>query len=145
MVPRPPALQTPAKPKPKQMINNTKPSSLVKPKKRTEVPALKKPPQEVKKIVAPKLPETDKRFTKMIGSSVACRLAGNKDLVNGNLRWVGHLPQLPLDNAHLIAGVELLTDNKLGTDGTYRGVRYFKSSPKRGYFFKLKDCKAVKH
>ena len=56
-----------------------------------------------------------------------------------------HLPQLPLDNAHLIAGVELLTDNKLGTDGTYRGVRYFKSSPKRGYFFKLKDCKAVKH
>ena len=147
VVPRPLPPQTPVKPKPKELKNDTKTTPALKSKPRNAVPNQKKPPQVTKKVVpAPaKLPETDKRFSKLIGSSVACRLTGKKGLINGHLRWVGHLPQLPLDNAHLIAGVELLTDNKLGTDGTYRGQRYFKSSPKRGYFFRLKDCKAIKH
>lgn len=135
---KPVSVQAPAK----LSINKTN----TKPLKRNIVQIQKKSiPVEAKKDAPTKLAVTDKRFSKLIGSNVACRLVGKKGLKNGNLRWVGHLPHLPLDDAHLIAGVELLTDDKLGTDGTYRGVRYFKSSPKRGYFFRLKDCKAVKH
>lgn len=151
VVPRPPALQTPVtvtpvKLKTQELNNNTRMSPPpLQSKPRNVVQRQKKPPQVAKKISPAKHPATDKRFSKLIGSSVACRLAGKKGLNKGTLRWVGHLPQMPLDNAHLIAGVELLADNKLGTDGTYRGVRYFKSSPNRGYFFRLKDCKAMKH
>ncbi len=140
---KPASVQTPAK----LNSNKTSPRGNTKPPKRNSVQSQKKPVQavETKKDAQAKIAVTDKRFAKLIGSKVACRLVGKKGLRNGNLRWVGHLPHLPLDDAHLIAGVELLTDDKLGTDGTYRGVRYFKSSPKRGYFFRLKDCKAVKH
>ncbi|XP_020624884.1 carboxypeptidase D-like [Orbicella faveolata] len=135
---KPASVQTPAK------LSSNKTNA--KPLKQNTVQIEKKPaPVEAKKDVPMKVAVTDKRFSKLIGSNVACRVVGKKGLKNGNLRWVGHLPLLPLDDAHLIAGVELLTDDKLGTDGTYRGVRYFKSSPKRGYFFRLKDCKAVKH
>ena len=121
---------------------NTKPQA---PKPKNAQIQKKPAPGEVKKDTPAKAPATDKRFSKLIGSNVACRLVGKKGFKSGSLRWVGHLPRLPVDNAHLIAGVELSTDDKLGTDGTYRGVRYFKSSPKRGYFFRLKDCKALKH
>jgi len=135
---KPASVQTPAK------LSSNKTNA--KPLKQNTVQIEKKrAPVEAKKDVPMKVAVTDKRFSKLIGSNVACRVVGKKGLKNGNLRWVGHLPLLPLDDAHLIAGVELLTDDKLGTDGTYRGVRYFKSSPKRGYFFRLKDCKAVKH
>jgi len=135
---KPASVQTPAK------LSSNKTNA--KPLKQNTVQIEKKPaPVEAKKDVPMKVAVTDKRFSKLIGSNVACRVVGKKGLKNGNLRWVGHLPLLPLDDAHLIAGVELLTDDKLGTDGTYRAVRYFKSSPKRGYFFRLKDCKAVKH
>lgn len=152
---RPVSIQKPVKPaKPaivqapaKLSSNKTSPGVNTKPPKRNSVRSQKKPVSavETKKDAQAKIAVTDKRFSKLIGSNVACRLVGKKGLRNGNLRWVGHLPHLPLDDAHLIAGVELLADDKLGTDGTYRGVRYFKSSPKRGYFFRLKDCKAVKH
>ncbi|KAL9950766.1 hypothetical protein ACROYT_G043323 [Oculina patagonica] len=140
---KPASVQTPAK----LSSNKTSPRVNTKPPKRNNVQSQKKsvPAVETKKDAQAKIAVTDKRFAKLIGSNVACRLVGKKGLRNGNLRWVGHLPHLPLDDAHLIAGVELLADDKLGTDGTYRGVRYFKSSPKRGYFFRLKDCKAVKH
>lgn len=143
VVSRSPTPQTPIKRKTKELRNNTKKSPVLKSKPHNVIQ--KKPPQITKKAAPVKLSATDKRFSKLIGSSVACRLAGKQGLKTGNLRWVGHLPQLPLDDAHLIAGVELLTDHKLGTDGTYRGVRYFNSPPKRGYFFRLKDCKAIKH
>ena len=147
---RPVIIQKPVKPvkptsvqPPAKLISN---KTNAKPLKQNTVQIQKKPIHvEAKKDVPMKVAVPDKRFSKLIGSSVACRLVGKKGLKNGDLRWVGHLPHLPLDDAHLIAGVELLTDDKLGTDGTYRGVRYFKSSPKRGYFFRLKDCKAVKH
>ena len=144
VMPRPPPAKTSIKSKANERNynNKTAPQSL-KSKPRNAVQ--KKPPHVAKKVILAKQSATDKRFSKLIGSNVACRLAGKKILVTGNLRWVGHLPQLPVDDAHLIAGVELLADNKLGTNGTYRGVRYFNSAPKRGYFFRLKDCKAVKH
>ena len=139
---KPASIQTPAK----LSSNRTSPGVNTKLPKRNSVPSQKKPvPAETKKDAPAKVAVTDKRFSKLIGSNVACRLVGKKGLKNGNLRWVGHLPHMPLDDVHLIAGVELLADDKLGTDGTYRGVRYFKSSPKRGYFFRLKDCKAIKH
>lgn len=139
---KPASVQTPAK----LSSNKTAPGINTKPPKRSRVQSQKKPgPVETKKDTQPKLAVTDKRFSKLIGSNVACRLVGKKGLKIGSLRWVGHLPRMPLDDAHLIAGVELSVDDKLGTDGTYRGVRYFKSSPKRGYFFRLGDCKAVKH
>ena len=145
---RPVIIQKPVKPvklaQAPAKLNSNKTNT--KPLKQNTVQIEKKPaPVETKKVVPMKVAVTDKRFSKLIGSNVACRLVGKKGLKNGNLRWVGHLPQLPLDDTHLIAGVELSTDDKLGTDGTYRGVRYFKSLPKRGYFFRLKDCKAVKH
>lgn len=143
VMPKASPAKTSIKPKAQERNNNTKDSPSLKSKPRNAVQ--KKPPQVAKKVVLAKQAATDKRFSKLIGSTVACRMAGKKILVTGNLRWVGHLPQLPVDNAHLIAGVELSADNKLGTDGTYRGVRYFNSAPKRGYFFRLKDCKAVKH
>ena len=135
--------------KPAKTISNktatkvfTKPQA---PKQKTNVIQKKPAPAVVKKATPLKSPVTDKRFSKLIGSNVACRLVGKKGLKSGNLRWVGHLPHLPVDDAHLIAGVELSTIDKLGTDGTYRGVKYFQSAPKRGYFFRLKDCKALKH
>jgi len=144
---KPASVQEPAKlSSNKTSTKHLKQSTVQIEKKPAPVEAKKVVPMvEAKKVVPMKEAVTDKRFSKLIGSNVACRLVGKKGLKNGNLRWVGHLPHLPLDDAHLIAGVELLTDDKLGTDGTYRGVRYFKSSPKRGYFFRLKDCKAVKH
>lgn len=89
--------------------------------------------------------KVDKKYEKILGAKVACRLMGKKSFKMGELKWVGNLPSLPRDAAHLIAGVELSRDDKMGTDGTYRGVRYFKSTPKRGYFFRLADCKVLKH
>lgn len=145
IVSKPSAVQKTEKMKPKADVlgDKTKTPSGLKSKPHNVVE--KKPPQVAKKVIPAKPPPTDKRFAKLIGSTVACRLSGKKSLITGSLRWVGHLPQMPADDPHLIAGVELSADNKLGTDGTYRGVRYFNSSPKRGYFFRLKDCKAVKH
>ena len=86
-------------------------------------------------------PLMDKHFAKMAGSKVRCHATGSRVLKEGVLRWVGNLPNLPQDSAHLVAGVELKTADRLGTNGTYRGVRYFMASPKKGYFFKLADCK----
>lgn len=144
IVAKPPTVKKTVKPKAVAQNKKTKvTTSNLKSKAHSAVQ--KKPPQVVKKILPAKSPPTDKRFTKLIGSTVACRISGKKALTTGNLRWVGHLPKMPTDDPHLIAGVELTADNKLGTDGTYRGVRYFSSAPKRGYFFRLKDCKAVKH
>lgn len=40
-----------------------------------------------------------------------------------------------VDDFYFIVGVELLVDNKLGMDGIYRGVCYFNSFLKWGYFF----------
>ena len=144
IVAKPPTVKKTVKPKAVAHNKKTKvTTSNLKSKAHSAVQ--KSPPQVVKKILPAKSPPTDKRFAKLIGSTVACRISGKKALTTGNLRWVGHLPKMPTDDPHLIAGVELTADNKLGTDGTYRGVRYFSSAPKRGYFFRLKDCKAVKH
>lgn len=143
VVSKPSPAHIPVKPKAKELSHKLKTTPALKLKPQGAIQ--KKKSQAAKKVAPAKQPSADKRFLKLIGSSVACRLAGKKSLITGSLRWVGHLPQLPVDDAHLIAGVELLADNKLGTDGTYRGMRYFNSARKRGYFFRLKDCKAVKH
>ena len=89
--------------------------------------------------------KVDKKYEHILGTKVACYLTGKKGIKMGMLRWVGNLPSMPKDTAHLIAGVELDTADKMATDGTYRGVRYFDSKPKRGYFFRLADCKALMH
>lgn len=99
----------------------------------------------MKKDVLMKVVVIDKWFFKLIGLNVVCCLVGKKGLKNGNLRWVGYLFYLLLDDVYFIVGVELLIDDKFGIDGIYCGVRYFKSLLKWGYFFRLKDCKVVKY
>lgn len=78
-----------------------------------------------KKIIFFKLFVIDKCFLKLIGLNVVCCLVGKKGLKNGNLRWVGYLFYLLLDDFYFIVGVELFFDDKLGIDGIYCGVKYF--------------------
>lgn len=40
----------------------------------------------------------------------------------------------------LIVGMELPQDDKLATDGTFLGVKYFSTKPKRAYFVPAKLC-----
>lgn len=90
------------------------------------------------------LVKPDKRFMHVIGSRVTCRIAKQKLTKPGTLRWVGYLPSFPHTNAYLIAGVELEKADRLGTNGSYQGKRYFKALPEHGYFFHLKQCKLIK-
>lgn len=91
------------------------------------------------------LVKPDKRFINVIGSRVSCKIAKQKVTKPGTLRWVGYLPKFPHTNSYLIAGVELAKADRLGTNGSYQGKRYFKALPERGYFFHLKQCKLIKN
>ena len=91
------------------------------------------------------LVKPDRRFKHVIGSRVSCRLAKQKLPKLGILKWVGYLPSFPHLNAYLIAGVELDKADRLGTNGSYQGRRYFTALPERGYFFHLKQCKLIKN
>lgn len=64
--------------------------------------------------------------------------------MKGVLKWVGHLPTLPKTKDNIVAGIELIKQDKLGTDGSFMGKRYFTATSKRGYFVRYKDCKKVK-
>ena len=113
-------------------INNTNKKTSIKTKVHVKSKSIHSPPAN------------DKHFAKMVGSKIQCHAAGSKLIKEGILRWVGNLPNLPHDSAHLVAGVELKTADRLGTNGTFRGVRYFMALPKKGYFFKLSDCKTIR-
>ena len=64
--------------------------------------------------------------------------------MKGVLKWVGYLPTLVKTKNNIIAGIELAKEDKLGTDGSFMGNRYFTAAPKHGYFVRYKDCKKVK-
>lgn len=78
-----------------------------------------------------------------IGAKVVCHIRGKTTSLKGVLKWVGYLPTLPKTNTNIVAGIELIKEDKLGTDGSFMGKRYFTASPKRGYFVRYKDCKKV--
>ena len=76
-----------------------------------------------------------------IGSKVVCHVRGKSESLKGILKWLGHLPTLPKSRENVVAGIAITTPDKLGTDGTFMGKKYFQASPKHGYFVKYKDCK----
>jgi dynactin complex subunit len=79
-----------------------------------------------------------------IGTKVVCHVRGKAGSLKGVLKWVGHLPTLPKTKDNIVAGIELIKQDKLGTDGSFMGKRYFTATSKRGYFVRYKDCKKVK-
>jgi hypothetical protein len=78
-----------------------------------------------------------------IGSNVICHVRGKAGSLKGVLKWIGHLPTLSKKKENIVAGIELVKEDKLGTDGSFMGKRYFTATPKHGYFVRYKDCRKV--
>lgn len=109
--------------------------------------------QNESKEVSPKRTSTTKKqvsFSQIrnknsfLGSKVVCHVRGKRQNLKGILRWQGYLPTLPKTRENIVVGIELTTPDKLGTDGSFMGKRYFQAPPKRGYFVKYKDCRRIK-
>ena len=90
-----------------------------------------------------KLTTSLKEKNSEIGKQVICHVRGKAGSLKGVLKWVGHLPTLPKTKDNIVAGIELIKKDKLGTDGSFMGKRYFTSVPKHGYFVRYKDCKKI--
>ena len=91
---------------------------------------------------ASSLKEVDRNSA--IGTKVVCHVRGKAGSLKGVLKWVGYLPTLPKTKDNIVAGIELTKRDKLGTDGSFMGKRYFVAAPKHGYFVRYKDCKKIK-
>jgi len=91
---------------------------------------------EVAKTVA------DKYFHEKpeLGMAIKCKIPGKTGPMDGVLKFIGHIPNLPKRSSVIVAGLELSTDEDLGTDGTFLGKRYFTVPAKRGYFVPVKNC-----
>ncbi|KAM3940317.1 ubiquitin carboxyl-terminal hydrolase CYLD-like [Leptodactylus fuscus] len=62
----------------------------------------------------------------------------NDPPIYGVIRWIGHIP----DCSEPIAGLEMEEERPSAyTDGTYRGIRYFKCGPNKALFVKLRNCR----
>ena len=79
-------------------------------------------------------------FKPFIGMPMHCKVAGKSDLLSGTLQFLGHVGNLPKRSNVVIAGIELETEDDLGSDGTFMRKRYFAAPPKRGYFVRFKNC-----
>lgn len=78
-----------------------------------------------------------------MGKTISCKIAGKSENVEGTLKWIGKIKKLsknPNQAPPLIVGIELFKDENLATDGSFLGVKYFKTSPKRAYFVPAKLC-----
>ena len=72
---------------------------------------------------------------------MSCRIKNESGrFINGTLRYLGQFPGLVRDKTVLVAGLELDHEETLGTDGSFLGVKYFSTIPKRGYFVEYEDC-----
>ncbi|XP_028403606.1 carboxypeptidase D-like [Dendronephthya gigantea] len=78
-----------------------------------------------------------------IGKRVVCHVRGKAGILKGVLKWIGYLPTLPKNKDNIVAGIRLDKKDKLGTDGSFMGKRYFTAAPKHGYFVRYKDCKEI--
>jgi len=74
-----------------------------------------------------------------IGMPISCKVP-SIDRLNGTLKFLGYITNLPKKNDRIIAGLELAGEQNLGTDGTFLGKRYFTAPPKRGYFVPFESC-----
>ncbi|KAL0104750.1 hypothetical protein PUN28_016403 [Cardiocondyla obscurior] len=72
----------------------------------------------------------------MIGSNVKVLL--DSDIHYGIIRWIGTPPGT--SPGKLIAAVELDKGHPLGTDGTYKDIRYFHCRPFRAIFTDIEHC-----
>ena len=84
-----------------------------------------------------------KQKNSVIGTKLNCHVRGKTGNLEGVLKWIGYLPTLPKTKDNIVAGIELVKKNKLGTDGSFMGKKYFTAAPKHGYFVRYKDCKKV--
>ena len=84
-----------------------------------------------------------KQENSAIGKRVVCHVRGKAGILKGVLKWIGYLPTLPKNKDNIVAGIRLYKQDKLGTDGSFMGKRYFTAAPKHGYFVRYKDCKEI--
>ena len=80
------------------------------------------------------------RFSPELGMSLNCNIPGKNEPMNGQLRFIGRISNLPKKSNVIVAGLELQKDAELGTDGTFLNKRYFVAQPKRAYFVPVKNC-----
>ena len=74
-----------------------------------------------------------------LGMKMSCKVP-SIDRLNGTLKFLGYINNLPKKSDRIIAGLELDGEQNLGTDGTFLGKRYFTAPPKRGYFVPFESC-----
>ncbi|XP_032674065.1 ubiquitin carboxyl-terminal hydrolase CYLD isoform X6 [Odontomachus brunneus] len=72
----------------------------------------------------------------MVGSNVKVLL--DSDIHYGVIRWIGTPSGISPDK--LMAAVELDDGHPLGTDGTYKDIRYFHCRPHRAVFTDIEHC-----
>ncbi|KAL6261106.1 hypothetical protein P5V15_008636 [Pogonomyrmex californicus] len=72
----------------------------------------------------------------MVGSNVKVLL--DSDIHYGVIRWIGTPPGT--SPGKLMAAVELDNGHPLGTDGTYKDIRYFHCRPYRAVFTDIEHC-----
>lgn len=77
------------------------------------------------------------------GMHIRCKIPGKSDKLKGTLEFLGHIKNLPKRSSVVVAGLQLDTEEDLGTDGTFLGKRYFVAPAKRGYFVPFKNCVPV--
>lgn len=74
------------------------------------------------------------------GMHIKCKVPGKSEKLKGTLEYLGHIHNLPKKSNVIVAGLQLDSDEDLGTDGTFLGNRYFTTKQKRGYFVPFKNC-----
>ena len=97
-----------------------------------------------KKSIEPailKLAEHQSHIIPSIGMHLRCTIPRKSVPLNGTLKFLGHIPNLPKRNNLLVAGLEVESTEDLATDGTFFGKRYFTTPPKKAYFLPFKSCK----
>ena len=89
--------------------------------------------------------EVEEKFhvTPNVGMHLRCKVPGKSTPMTGQLRFLGHITNLPKRNNVIVAGLELDHTEDLGTDGTFLGKRYFTASVKKGYFVPVKNCSPI--
>ena len=84
--------------------------------------------------------ENDYRIKPKLGMYLRCDIPGNTGIIEGMMRYLGIIRNLPNRRYDIIAGLQLDSASDRGTDGTFLGRRYFTTLPKRGYFVPFKYC-----
>ncbi|XP_012826702.1 ubiquitin carboxyl-terminal hydrolase CYLD isoform X2 [Xenopus tropicalis] len=98
-----------------------------------QLPSLYCPPKNG--IPSSPLSETERKKVELELNSM---VEVDEPPIYGVIRWIGQIP----DSSEPIAGLEMeLEMPSAGTDGIYRGNRYFNCGPNKALFVKLRNCR----